>query len=195
MLADSEFDLVIHNVESVEKRDQYLRVLPLAKRTDGLLIVSLPPSDDEVAALASAAVPVVVIDAHARALAALPRVVGDDVGGGELATRHLLDLGHRRIGFVGDQFDNPFAFTSARDRYAGYEQALVAVGVPMRTELVALGAHSRYEARDLAARLLGLAEPPSAIFAASDTQNLGFSGRRRSRDVHGEIELGQSSGP
>ncbi len=191
VLADSEFDLVIHNVESVEKRDQYLHGLPLAKRTDGLLIVSLPPSADEVAALASAAVPVVVIDAHASALAALPRVVGDDVGGGELAARHLLDLGHRRIGFVGDQFDNPFAFTSARDRYAGYERALAAAGIPMRTELVALGAHSRYEARDLAARLLALAQPPSAIFAASDTQALGVMAAARGLglDVPGDLSI------
>ena len=42
-LADSEFDLNIYNVETVEKRDQYFRTLPLRQRTDGLLVVSLPP--------------------------------------------------------------------------------------------------------------------------------------------------------
>ena len=103
----------------------------------------------------------------------LPHVIGDDIAGGEAATQHLLDLGHRRIGFIGDEFDNPFAFTSSRHRFLGYERALFVTGVRLRPDLVALGAHSRYEARELAAGLLGGHDRPSAIFAASDTQALG----------------------
>ena len=47
-LTDSEFDLVIYNVETVEKRNQYFQTLPLRQRTDGLLVVSLPPPEDVV---------------------------------------------------------------------------------------------------------------------------------------------------
>ena len=173
VLSDSEFDLVIHNVETVEKRDQYLQGLALAQRTDGLLVVSLPPRDEDARRLSSAAIPVVVIDAHSPAVEGLPHVSGDDIAGGEAATRHLLDLGHRRIAFVGDEFDNPFGFTSSRHRYLGYERALADAGVELRPDDVALGAHSRYEARELAARLLAAPVRPSAIFAASDTQALG----------------------
>lgn len=179
VLSDSEFDLVIYNVETVEKRDQYLTTLPVAQRTDGLLVISLPPSQEEVARLAAAAVPVVVIDAHAPGLEALPRVVGDDIAGGELATRHLLELGHRRIGFVGDAFENPFGFTSGRDRYAGYERALASTGLSVQADVVALGAHGRYEARELGMRLLTSPDPPTAIFAASDTQALGIMAAAR----------------
>ena len=179
VLSDSEFDLVIYNVETVEKRDQYLTTLPVAQRTDGLLVISLPPSPEAVARLAAAAVPVVVIDAHAPGLEALPRVVGDDILGGQLATRHLLELGHRRIGFVGDAFENPFGFTSGRDRYAGYERALASAGVPVQADVVALGAHGRYEARELGMRLLTSPSPPTAIFAASDTQALGIMAAAR----------------
>ncbi len=179
VLSDSEFDLVIYNVETVEKRDQYLTTLPVAQRTDGLLVISLPPSTKEVGRLAAAAVPVVVIDAHAPGLEALPRVVGDDIAGGDLATRHLLELGHRRIGFVGDAFENPFGFTSGRDRYAGYERALASAGVPVQADVVALGAHGRYEARELGMRLLTSPDPPTAIFAASDTQALGIMAAAR----------------
>ncbi len=179
VLSDSEFDLVIYNVETVEKRDQYLRTLPVAQRTDGLLVVSLPPNPDEVAALATASIPVVVIDAHAPGLERLPSVVGDDVAGGELATRHLLELGHRRIGFVGDAFENPFGFTSGRDRFAGYERALATAGIAACRDLVALGAHGRYEARELAMRLLESPDRPTAIFAASDTQALGVMAAAR----------------
>ena len=46
VLTDSEFDLVIYNVESVQKRDHYLGTLAHSKRTDGLLVMSLPPPAD-----------------------------------------------------------------------------------------------------------------------------------------------------
>jgi DNA-binding LacI/PurR family transcriptional regulator len=184
VLADSEFDLVIYNVETVDKRDQYLRGLALAQRTDGLLVISLPPRDEDAQRLSSAAIPVVVIDAHAPAVKGLPHVVGDDIAGGELATRHLVELGHRRIAFVGDRFDDPFGFTSSRHRFIGYEQALTASGIAARRDLVALGAHSRYEARELAAQLLTPDERPSAIFAASDTQALGVLTAAREAGLH-----------
>jgi DNA-binding LacI/PurR family transcriptional regulator len=173
ILSDSEFDLVIYNIESIDKRDQYLRGLTSAKRTDGLLVISLPLREEDVQRLSSAAIPVVVVDAHAPAVEGLPHVVGDDVGGGEIATRHLLGLGHRRIAFLGDQFDNPFGFTSSRHRAIGYERAIREAGLELSPELIALGAHSRYEARELASRLLSTRDRPTAIFAASDTQALG----------------------
>jgi DNA-binding LacI/PurR family transcriptional regulator len=173
VLSDSEFDLVIYNVETIDKRDQYLRGLALAQRTDGLLVMSLPLRDEDTQRLASAAIPVVVVDAHGPAVDVLPHVAGDDIGGGQAAARHLLELGHRRIAFLGDEFENPFGFTSSRHRFIGYERAMRAAGLEARPDLVALGAHSRYEARELAARLLALEARPTAIFAASDTQALG----------------------
>src|SRR2546427_3756674 len=90
-LADSEFDLVIYNVETVEKRNQYFLTLPLRQRTDGLLVVSLPPPDEDVLRLQRSDVPIVFVDAHENTTG-LPRVLGDDVTGGELATQHLQDL-------------------------------------------------------------------------------------------------------
>jgi DNA-binding LacI/PurR family transcriptional regulator len=173
VLSDSDFDLLIYNVETVEKRDQYLCRLAVAQRTDGLLVISLPPREADVRRLASAAIPVVVIDAHAATVEGLPHIIGDDIAGGQAATRHLLDLGHRAIAFIGDEFDNPFAFTSSRHRFMGYELALAGAGVPVRPRFVALGAHGRYEARALALGLLARAERPTAVFATSDTQALG----------------------
>ena len=146
VLSDSEFDLVINNVETVEKRDQYLQGLALAQRTDGLLIISLPPRPDDLVRLAAAAIPVVVVDAHAPVIEGLPHVIGDDTAGGAAAAEHLIRLGHRRIAYVGDEFDNPFGFTSSRHRFLGLEQALAASGIALPSEFIALGAHSRYEA-------------------------------------------------
>lgn len=173
VLGDSGFDQVIYNVETVEKRDQYLRGLARAGRMDGLLVISLPLRDEEVSRLASASIPVVVVDAHTPAVEGLPHVVGDDVVGGVLAARHLLELGHRRVAYVGDAFENPFGFTSSRHRFMGYERILRRAKLGPDPDIVALGAHGRYQARELAAQLLGARQRPTAIFAASDTQALG----------------------
>jgi len=169
-IAETEYDLIVYNVETVAKRDLYFRQVPRPERIDGLLIISLSPSDRDVERFKSLGVPTVLVDAKHPAL---PRVVIDDVMGGYMATRHLIELGHRRIAFLGDNYPNPFNFTSSYDRYTGYRKALEEAGIPFRPEYYITGEHGRDEAREMAHELLNLPEPPSAIVAASDTQALG----------------------
>ena len=173
VLTDSEFDLVIYNVESVQKRDHYLSTLAQSHRTDGVLVMSLPPPAGVLPVLDRASVPVVFIDVHSPSIDAMPRVIGDDVGGGALAARHLLDLGHAAVAFIGDALQDPFGFTSSRDRQEGVTRELTTAGVAIPPEWIGHGAHGRYEARELARRMLAGNRRPTAIFAASDTQALG----------------------
>ena len=184
VLADSEFDLVIFNVESVQKRDHYLDTLAHAQRADGLLIMSLPPTPESAAKLPQSPIPTVFIDVHTPAIARLPRVVGDDAAGGAMAARHLLELGHTSIGFVGDAVANPFGFTSSRDREEGFRQELGRRGVQVPAEWIGHGAHGRYEARDLAHRILSGDDRPTAMFTASDTQALGVIAAARELGLH-----------
>jgi len=99
------------------------------------------------------------------------------VMGGRLATWHLLALGHRRIGFVGDTAHRPSAthlgFSSSQHRLSGYRQALAAAGVCYDPGLVRRGPFGPANAEMLAAGLLARPDRPSAIFAASDTQAMG----------------------
>jgi DNA-binding LacI/PurR family transcriptional regulator len=184
VLADSEFDLVIYNVESVQKRDHYLGTLAQSQRTDGLIVMSLPPVTEAVDALTAAPVPIVFIDVHSPVVAGLPRVVGDDIAGGALAARHVIELGHRSIAFVGDVAENPFGFTSSRDRRSGVTGELARAGIDIPPEWVGLGAHGRYEARELAHRMLVADPRPTAIIAASDTQALGVIAAARELGLH-----------
>ena len=184
VLTDSEFDLVIYNVESVQKRDHYLGSLAGSQRTDGLVVMSLPPPPEAIPALGHAPVPVVFIDVHTPAIAQISRVIGDDGAGGALAARHLLGLGHRRIAFIGDAVENPFGFTSSRDREKGLATELAAAGIDIPPEWTGHGAHGRYEARDLARRMLTADSRPTAIFAASDTQALGVIAAARELALH-----------
>ena len=184
VLGDSEFDLVIYNVETVPKRDHYLSTLLDSHRTDGLLIVSLPPPAHAITALARSPVPIVFIDVHVDAVAAMPRVIGNDVAGGTLAARHLLELGHRRIGFIGDADDNPFGFTSSQHREASFTRELARSSVTIPPHWLGHGAHGRYESRNLALRMLADRDRPTAIFAASDTQALGVLAAAHEADLN-----------
>jgi DNA-binding LacI/PurR family transcriptional regulator len=172
-LAESDYDLVLYNVETPAKRDAYFHDLPRGERADGALIISLSPRDDDVDRLAHSSVPIVLVDADHPALKSLNRVITDNVAGGRAATQHLIDLGHTRIGYISDPIETPFNFTSSRDRLQGYRQALQAAGIPFRSNYHRQGEHGRYEARRLAHEMLQLPDRPTAIFAASDTQALG----------------------
>jgi DNA-binding LacI/PurR family transcriptional regulator len=100
-------------------------------------------------------------------------VVTDDVEGGRIATRHLVELGHRRIAFIGDDRDEGFGFTSSPLREQGYEAVLAEEGLAYDPDLVRHGYHERDVAQRLAGELLTLADPPTAVFASSDVQATG----------------------
>jgi LacI family transcriptional regulator len=103
-----------------------------------------------------------------------PMVTVDDVEGGRIATRHLIDLGHRRIAFVGDhEHTSRLGFTSSARRRHGYAEVLAAAGIEVPAAYAALGEHGADPAADSTRALMALDQPPTAIFAASDTQALG----------------------
>jgi LacI family transcriptional regulator len=90
-------------------------------------------------------------------------VVEDDHGGARTATEHLIEHGHRRIGFIGDAVS---VATTAR-RLEGYRAALAAAGITDDPHLIALGATSAPEAAAAAHLLLDRPEPPTALFSSN----------------------------
>ena len=169
-LARHGYDLLLFAVETPAQRRDVFREFARPDRVTGLLVISLPLTDEEVAALRAQRLPAVLVDAGHPGL---PSVAKDDVRGGELAAQHLIDLGHERIGFVGDAAQNPFGFTSSERRRAGLRRALRRAGLPSGSRWERLGLHGRAPARELAADLLSRAGRPTAVFAASDIQALG----------------------
>jgi DNA-binding LacI/PurR family transcriptional regulator len=185
---EAPFDIVVCNVGDPAQRDEYLGRLAPLDRSDGLLVVSLAPTDEEAEAFLAAEAPIVLVDAyHPR----LPSIVVDDVRGGRLATEHLIELGHERIAFVGDTADPGFGFVASERRREGYRAALEAAGIPPSEELQRCGPHGRRVAHRLTRELVSLPEPPTAIFAASDTQALGVleAAQAEGFDVPGDLSL------
>jgi DNA-binding LacI/PurR family transcriptional regulator len=180
VLTGGGYDFVLFDVETREQRDNHIRNLARRGRADGVVIVSLPLTDDEVARFRDAGTPLVLLDTGHEGV---PHVVIDNVRGGQLATEHLIALGHRRIAFVGDPPTNPYDFTSSVDRRSGYVAALERAGIAPRPEYVKEGSHNREVALRLTEELLSLPEPPTAVFVASDTQALGVLEAARRHEV------------
>lgn len=169
-LANTSYDLVVFNIETPERRETVIRHLARRDRVDGLIIVSLSPHRDELAQIERTGIPTILVDGHHRSLS---RVVVDDVAGGRLAAKYLLDLGHRRIGFIGDDPQTRFKFSPSRLRRIGVAAALRSAGFELRPEYVHTGGLPRETARLAAAELLALTPPPTAIFCGSDIEALG----------------------
>lgn len=186
VIKESDYDLVLFDVETMEQREQRFVMASRADRAAGLVIVSLSADAEEVARLAGASVPAVFVDRHVDGL---PDVHIDDVEGGRVATGHLLELGHRRIAFIGDDDEAGFGFTSSDDRMTGYREALEGAGIDVDPALIRVGPPTREAAHRLTADLLDLAHPPTAVFAASDLQALGVIEAARERGLEVPADL------
>jgi DNA-binding LacI/PurR family transcriptional regulator len=186
-LSSSRYDLMVFDIESEDRQRRAFELFDRGDRADGLLVVSTLPPEAEVDRLRTARIPCVLIDA---AHEAFPSIAVDDVAGGEMATRHLVALGHRRIALIGDP-PPEFRFDWSRDRTRGYERALTAAGIELREEYVREGTRLPHVARAIAAELLSLPERPTAVFAASDTQAIGVleAARALGIDVPGELSV------
>lgn len=168
VLAGARYRMVLFDVEHPGQDSEFFRTLPGG--LDGLLSISLCPPDADLDRFAAAEMPVVLVDyPHER----LPAVHTNDVAGGRMATEHLLELGHERIAFIGDFEHNYHGFTSSAMRRVGYQEALCAAGLDVDMQLVRRASHGREPAAVLTRELLDLPDPPTAIFAASDTQAMG----------------------
>lgn len=187
-LVDADLDMIATSIDRPGRRAEVLGRIAQRGRIDGLLLVSLAPTHQELDGIRAAKVPLVIVDAYHRSV---PRVIIDDTAAGYLAARHLLELGHRRIGFVGDRPIPGFRFSSSRLRFAGLTKALREEGLAVPASMVGLGEPTRAEARALAGALLSAPQPPSAILATSDVQALGVleAARALRLDVPGQLSV------
>lgn len=155
------------------------------RRTDALIVQMDAATDDELVRWSSEAeLPVIVIGRHIPGLAE-HCVHLDNVAGGELATRHLLDRGHRRIAHVAGLMSIP----DARDRLEGYRRALHAHGVAFDESLVTVGNFVEDGGERAIHGLLERDADFSAVFIANDQSAAGAlkalrdAGKRVPEDV------------
>lgn len=153
--------------ENVEKERLYLEVMS-AERVDGVI---LPPScetDTAAGDLVLRGIPVVCVDRRLVKVK-VDTVVIDNVQGAYEATKHLLRLGHHRIGFIRGR---PSLSTS-RERLQGYQQALADHGFEPDSTLERAGDGRQESGRQLTKEVLDLARRPTALLVANGLLTLG----------------------
>jgi len=187
-LTQHGYNLILYNVEQKALKDYYLRKLPMRRRVDGLLLISLWLEEADVRALKRTRLPVVLVDCQYPTLSS---VAVDNVTGARLAVTHLIEKGHQRIGFISGLLDDPFGFPTSRERFAGYRQTLEEYGLTFRKEHHQIGEFTAQSGCECMERLLAVDPPPTAVFLTSDTQALGAlrAIRESGRQVPDDIAL------
>jgi DNA-binding LacI/PurR family transcriptional regulator len=139
-----------------------------ARRVDGLIVVPAAGSHRFLRDQLAAGVKVVCVDRPADGLR-VDTVVVDNRNGAYGAVRHLLERGHRRIGYLGDRDD----IWTVQERYEGFAEALVGERLAPDPVLVRHGLQTRAAAAEAAAALTQLPDPPTALFASNDLMTMG----------------------
>jgi LacI family transcriptional regulator len=168
-LSKKNYDLVIYTVDSVDRLQSYLSSLPLTGILDGLVIMSLPVEDAYVNHLLKHNIPTVLVEFPN---AKLNSVEIDDVAGGRMVAEYLVAKGHRRIAFLGDNDLPEYSIHPVSLRLVGFRQRLLEEGIVLKDEFVRLAPYTMEQTRQVAIELLNTANPPTAIFAATDFQAL-----------------------
>lgn len=158
-------DLLVYVTPEMTARADFFERLPARRNADALLVFCFDLTAEETARLSDLQMPVIYVSQHAEGR---PSVYVDDVAGARRGTRHLLNLGHRRIAFVRSVGASGFAFSS-NERLVGYQQALTEAGVPLDDDLVvAAPVADKRSIAEAVGELLSLREPPTAVFAEQD---------------------------
>ncbi|MDO5662703.1 MAG: substrate-binding domain-containing protein [Brachybacterium sp.] len=117
----------------------------------------------------AAGMPLIAVDPESASGVDGVRISATNWSGGQQAVEHLLELGHTRIGVVA----GPERSVSGRDRIQGYRSALQQAGIPYDPALVRGERYSYEEGRRVGFELLEMEDPPTAIFAVSDSIAVG----------------------
>ena len=179
------FRVLIHSVDDVTAPEAYIGLVR-EKHIDGI-ILSGPRSDDQqLLRLKAEKFPVVLLGQLPGS--DIPFVDVDNVGASKQAVKHLIQLGHRRIGMITNA---PLAYTAARDRLTGYRQALVEAGMDYSEDMVRYGDFREESGSEAMRQLLDLLQPPTAVFVASDLVAFGalLEVKRRGQTVPDDVAL------
>ncbi len=174
---NSDYELVIYNVEDNEQRTKYFNLLLKRRRVDGLILFSLPPDEEATPLFVKSGLPIVLIDAYSPFFTSL---VVNNMEGAYMAVNSLIQKGHRRIGFINGIVEGNFKFNQANDRLIGLHRAFGEAGIMFDPQLMMATEWDRAGGRAAALQFLNLPEPPTAIFAASDVQAIGVLEAARS---------------
>lgn len=159
--------ILCNSYDDPKKQAAYTRVL-MEKRIDGLILVSSGSDEELNQLLNDEGIPKVLVDREVPGLIA-DFIEADHEQGGYLATKYLIDLGHRNIACVA----GPQNLLLSSDRVHGYRRALQEAGIPLRDEFLTYSDFTSEGGFNAMQQLLALPQRPSAIFLSNDLMAIG----------------------
>ena len=173
----------------------------MRRRPAGVILIFSDLSADHKHQLRTRNIPFVVVDPAGDPAPDVPSIGSANWSGGYIATRHLVEQGHRDIAMI----SGPADMMCSTARLSGYRAALEAGGVAVRDEYVRTGGFHHQDGLERGRELLALPRPPTAIFAGSDLQALGVYEAARERGIgipgdlsvvgYDDLKIAQWAGP
>jgi DNA-binding LacI/PurR family transcriptional regulator len=188
-LVEQGHRVVLHNMSRPESRAAFFDDDPGRGRLHAVVVISTSFTAPEQEILAALEIPIVVVGGH---LPGRPTASIDERAGARTATEHLIGLGHRQIGMLSFDPDDPVGVETTTDRRRGFEDALEASSIAINPDWMISAEGSRMAGgRRAAEQLLSRPQLPTAIFAMSDELAIGAlrSIRRAGLTVPGHLSV------
>jgi LacI family transcriptional regulator len=184
LLTKSGYQLLLSSTRDDLALEQTTLLQLIGHDVDGLIWVPTTSDHKLVDVLLSQNIPAISIVRRVDG-ARLDTIVFEDLAGAHAATQYLIQLGHRRIGYIGGDV----SFSSNYERWQGYLQALKEAGLDAQDELILIGSVRDTWGATAIDRLMQLADPPTAIFVGSNAIIPGVMKTLQQRGVQIPAEL------
>ena len=169
-LREAGLDLLLYNFAQVDARQRVFQQKKLVGKVDGLIVISLPPTEREFEQILGLGIPVSLLGIASDRCSS---VSIDDVKGAELATQHLIDMGHQDIAIMVGQNAFNFNFEVADQRKTGFLTTLEANGITFNPAFEIVADFDSHTSELAMTEFLNRKKLPTAIFCESDEMAFG----------------------
>jgi DNA-binding LacI/PurR family transcriptional regulator len=169
-LREAGMDLLLYNFAQVDARQRVFQQKKLVGKVDGLIVISLPPTEKEFDQILGLGIPVSLLGIASNRCSS---VSIDDIKGAELATQHLIDMGHRDMAIMVGQNSYNFNFEVSNQRKDGFIKVLNENGATFNPAFEIVADFDSHTAELAMTEFLGRKKLPTAIFCESDEMAFG----------------------
>jgi LacI family transcriptional regulator len=162
------YSVILCNSDGDIKKEKFYINLLIEKQVDGVILVSAGESTENFLLLRESKIPTVMVDRDSPNVNT-DSVQIDNAACGEMATTHLIELGHERIACI----TGPREVTPSFDRLTGYKNAIKSHGSALSEAYIIRGDFKPHGGYLAAKKLMKLEHPPTAIFACNDLMAYG----------------------
>jgi DNA-binding LacI/PurR family transcriptional regulator len=169
-LREAGMDLLLYNFSQIDARQRIFLQRKMIDKVDGLIVISLPPTEDEFRRILNLGIPLSLLGVTDSRC---PSVSIDDVQGAQIATQHLVDMGHRDIALMIGQNDQKYDFKVSSQRKEGFLGVLKDNGIEFDPRNELLADYDSATAELVMDDFLRRKKLPTAIFCGSDEMAFG----------------------